>query len=222
MAKHIRTIALIGIVLGISVACGTTAKEAAKPEKTQASPPGSITLKAPRLDRSAPLMQALKNRRSERNYSDRKLNPQQLSDLLWAANGVNRDNGKHTSPSPRNAQGVDIYVVMEEGAYVYDPAKHVLLPVASGDHRKTTGTQEYVWGAPLNLVYVADTEVIKFDRATVAIPVGCMVQNVGLYCASDGLGSVVRGSFKAEELSKALKLRESQTIHITQTVGYPK
>jgi SagB-type dehydrogenase family enzyme len=218
MRSDLRTILATAIVISIGAACAATAKEAAKKEPAQAA----ITLPAPELDRSAPLMQALKDRKSTRSYSERKISLEQLANLLWAANGVNREDGKHTSPSPRNAQGVDIYVVLEEGAYVYDPAKHVLVPVASGDYRKVAGTQEYVWSAPLNLVFVADTEVIKYDRATAAIPVGCMVQNVGLYCASDGLGSVVRGSFKAEELSKALKLKPTQTIHITQTVGFPK
>ena len=210
------------LLVFVSAACAATGKEAAKTVSEAGISSGVVQLPAPELDRPASLMRALKGRASTRDYSERKLSRQQLANLLWAANGVNREDGKRTSPSPRNVQGIDIYVVLEEGAYVYDTVKHVLVPAASGDHRKATGTQEYVWGAPLNLVYVADTEVIKYDPGTVGIPVGCMVQNVALYCASDGLGSVVRGSFKAEELAKALKLRPSQRIYITQTVGIPE
>ncbi len=206
------------LLMAVAAAGAATGEENAGTE----IPAGAVKLPAPELDREAPLMQALKNRKSTRSYSDRKLSRQQLANLLWAANGVNREDGKRTSPSPRNVQGIDIYVVLEEGAYVYDTVNHVLVPAASGDHRKATGTQEYVWDAPLNLVYVADTEVIKYDPGTVGIPVGCMVQNVGLYCASDGLGSVVRGSFKADELAAALNLRPAQKIYITQTVGNPE
>lgn len=222
MRRNMQMLIAAAIAVSLSIACVTTAKEDSRAEKGEASIAGTVKLLPPQLDRSAPLMQALKDRRSERSYSDRKLSRQQLANLLWAANGVNRDGGKRTSPSPHNVQGIDIYVVLEEGAYVYDTVKHVLVPVVSGDHRRATGKQEFVAGAPLNLAYVADTEVIRYDPGTVGIPVGCMVQNVYLYCASDGLGSVVRGSFDAGELAKALNLRTTQRIYITQTVGYPK
>lgn len=222
MRLELKALLAAGIIAGMGAACGAAEAQAAKGEEAKAEKPAGIALPKPRLERKAPLMKALKERRSERNYSERKIPLQQLSDLLWAANGVNRESGKHTSPSPRNMQGVDIYVVLEEGTYVYDPAKHALIPAVAGDHRKATGKQDFVATAPLNLVYVADSEVIDMDKVSIAIPVGCMVQNVALYCASDGLGSVVRGWYDAEALSKALNLRPTQTIYITQTVGFPK
>jgi len=187
----------------------------AKPEALVAG-----VLPAARLDRPAPLMQALKGRRSERSYSDRKLSIQQVADILWAANGVNRDDGKHTSPSAMNKQGVDIYAVTADGAFLYDPVKHALTQVATGDLRREMGGQEFVAVAALNLAYVVDTEVLKTEWAAVAV--GCMAQNVGLYCATEGLGNVVRGWFEQEKVAKALALKPNQSVVLTQTVGYPK
>jgi nitroreductase len=179
-----------------------------------------VPLPAPRLSRPAPLMQALKDRCSERNYSDRKLSTEQLGDILWAANGVNREDGKHTSPSAMNRQGVDIYAVTADGAFLYDPIKHALTQVAKGDFRKEMGTQEFVPVAALNLAFVVDTEVIGVDWASWAI--GCMMQNVALYCATEGLGNVVRGWFEPEKVARVLDLKPHQKVAMTQTVGYPK
>jgi hypothetical protein len=173
-----------------------------------------------RLDLPAPLMKALKDRHSERNYSDRKLSIQQVADILWAANGVNREDGRRTSPSAMNKQGVDIYAVTADGAFLYDPVKHALVAVAPGDLRKEMGGQEFVAVAGLNLAYVADNEVVKDEWAAVAV--GCMAQNVGLYCATAGLGNVVRGWFEADKVKKALSLQTNQSVILTQTVGSPK
>jgi nitroreductase len=193
-----------------------------------------IKLNPPALDRGVSIMQALKNRKSTREISDAKLSLQQLSEVLWAANGVNRDDGKRTAPAAMNMQIVDIYVVLQEGVYLYDAVKHELLPVAEGDFRKEAGRQDFVYIAPVNLVYVLDSDKFKAPQQMArslpdeekvkwaCVEAGCQAQNVGLYCASEGLGSVVRGSVDQEALGKTMKLRPTQTVVLAQTVGHPK
>lgn len=185
----------------------------------------SIVLPAPHTDGGKPLMQALALRQSTRAFSQAALTPQQLSDLLWAADGVNRkDAGKRTAPSANNAQEIDIYVLLREGTYVYRPATHTLDPAAAKDFRPAAGRQDFVATAPLNLVYVADVSKMKTtdeqDRILYsAADAGCIAQNVYLFCASEGLGAVVRGWVDREALGKALALNASQRIILAQTIG---
>ncbi|MFN3544762.1 MAG: SagB/ThcOx family dehydrogenase [Thiobacillus sp.] len=137
---------------------------------------GTTKLPAPETAGGMPLMQALKARQSSREFADKVLPPQRLSNLLWAANGVNRpDTGKRTAPSARDWREVDVYVVMAAGAYRYDAAKHVLVKVADGDLRHLAGKQDFVATAPLNLVYVAD-----LDRMS-----GASAEDKALYSATD-------------------------------------
>jgi SagB-type dehydrogenase family enzyme len=172
-------------------------------------------------------MQALKERHSTREFSTRALPPQLLSDLLWAASGVNRpDSGKRTAPSARDWREIDVYVVMAEGAYRYDSPTHTLKRVVSGDLRKLTGVQDFVATAPLNLVYVADRDRMSDAGAEQkvlysAADTGFIAQNVYLFCASEGLATVVRGSVDRDALSVALGLGSHQQIILAQTVGYP-
>lgn len=171
-------------------------------------------------------MQALSERKSVREFSSRELNPQILSNLLWAAFGVNRPDGRRTAPSAMNRQTIDVYVVKADGAYVYDAAKNQMLPVAAGDLRTATGTQPFVGQAPLNLVYVSDYSKMgdspEIDKATYAgAETGFVGQNVYLYCASEGLATVIRASIDRDALAKALKLKPEQHIVLAQTVGYP-
>ena len=172
-------------------------------------------------------MQALAERKSEREFGSRELSSQTLSNLLWAAFGVTRPDGRRTAPSAMNRQTVDVYVVQAGGAYLYDAANNRLLPVTAGDLRSATGTQAYVGQAPLNLVFVSDyakmgdsAEVSK--AGTAGAETGFIGQNVYLYCASEGLATVIRGSIDKGPLAKALKLRPEQHIVLAQTVGYPK
>ena len=150
-----------------------------------------------------------------------------VSDLLWAAFGINRsDSGKRTSPSARNWQEMEVFVIMEEGTYLYDAKANKLMGVAKGDLRKLAGTQDFVATASLNLVYVADTTKMKGvsneDRMLYAgADTGFIGQNVYLYCASEGLATVVRGSVDRKALAVALKLPEHKKITLAQTVGYP-
>jgi nitroreductase len=187
-----------------------------------------IQLSKPRMDGGKPLMQALKDRSSSREFSTQKLPSQVLSNLLWAAFGVNRpESGKRTAPSAANWQEVDIYAATAEGLYLYDAKPHVLKPVLSEDIRALTGLQAFVKDAPLNLIYVADLS--RISRGTseekdffAAADTGFIAQNVYLFCASEGLATVVRANIDRPTLGKAMKLGPNQRITLSQTVGYPK
>jgi nitroreductase len=182
-----------------------------------------IALPAPRTTGGKPLMEALKERKSTREFSTEKLSPQTLSNLLWAAWGINREGGYRTAPSANNHQEIDVYAVMADGAYLYDAKANTLKPVVSGDLRKLTGEQPFVEEAPLNLVYIADFARYPGDNENkVAISnadAAFVAQNVYLFCASEGLAVVVRASIPKPELGKALKLRPNQLITLAQTVG---
>lgn len=183
-----------------------------------------IALPAPRTNGGKPLMEVLKERKSTREFSPEKLSAQVLSNLLWAAWGINREDGRRTAPSSSNRQEIEIYVVTVDGAYVYDAKGNALTPVVSGDIRKVTGTTAFVGEAPLNLVYVADFSKMggadeNAKTATSNANTGFIAQNVYLFCASEGLGTVVRGGVNRAELSKALNLRPDQRITLAQTVG---
>jgi SagB-type dehydrogenase family enzyme len=186
-----------------------------------------ISLPAPHMTGGKPLMQALKERQSSRSFSAKKLPLQVLSDLLWAAAGINRpDSGKRTAPSAMNWQEVEVYVVLEEGTYLYDAKANSLKAFMKGDLRKLTGFQGFVATAPLNLIYVADSSKIKRSSAEdqalfSAADTGFIGQNVYLFCASEGLATVIRGSVDREALVKALNFPEQKKIMLAQTVGYP-
>lgn len=167
-------------------------------------------------------------RKSVREFASRELEPQMLSDLLWAACGINRpDSGGRTAPTAKNMQEIDVYVVKAEGTYLYDARAHMLTPVLAGDIRELTGKQPFVKGAPVNLIFVADlskmsgmpAEAADFYAAT---DTGFVSENVYLYCASAGLATVVRGWVDKAELAKAMKLKPGQEIVLAQTVGYPE
>jgi SagB-type dehydrogenase family enzyme len=187
-----------------------------------------IQLPAPQTTGGMPLMQALKARHSTREFSSRKLPPQVLSNLLWAAFGVNRpESGKRTAPSAMNWQETDIYVATADGLYVYNATDNKLDPVLAEDVRAATGTQSYVGDAPVNLVYVADLSKTSHGGGeNLALyngaDTGVIAQNVYLFCASEGLGVVVRGSINRSALAKTMKLRTNQKIILAQTVGYPR
>lgn len=188
-----------------------------------------IRLPAPALAADKPLMQALKERQSRREFADKPLNPQDLSNILWCANGINRiDSGKRTSPSAKNAQDVDIYAITKDGAYLYDATKHELKLIASGDHTLAAGTQPYVASAPLNLIYVSDLAKFDFmkerdDKLVAAsVDAGHCSQNVYLYGSAANLAVVTRMSVPKEKAAEVLKLRPQQYIVIGQTIGYPK
>ena len=187
-----------------------------------------LELPKPQTDGGRPLMQVLRDRHSTREFKPDKLPLQVLSNLLWAASGINRpETGKRTAPSAMNWQEVDIYVALPEGLYVYDAKAHRLNPILADDVRAATGGQDFVKGAPLNLVYVADLARTKDAGAEeknfyTTIDVGFISQNVYLFCASEGLATVVRALVDRPALARAMGLRPDQRITLVQTVGYPR
>lgn len=184
----------------------------------------TIMLPQPVKSGGPPLMNVLNERHSSRNFKNAELTMQQLSDLLWAAFGVNRPDGRRTAPSSHNHQEVDIYIATGGGVFIYNAPGNNLVKISGDDMRSATGTQGYVKDAAVDLVYVLDKSKVPGNNdqgklVSAAISVGAMVQNVYLYCASENLGSVVRGSFVDEELSDVLKLNNNQEIIITQSAG---
>ena len=187
-----------------------------------------ITLPRPDMNGGKPLMQTLKERHSEREFSAESLPLPVLANLLWAAAGINRpQSGKRTAPSAKGWAEIDVYVATTDGLYIYDGMAHALRLVVAKDLRALTGRQDFVGHAPVNLVYVADYGRMD-DESSVAdkqfyaaADTGFIAQNVYLYCASQGLATVVRGSVDREVLGRAMQLKPSQHIQLAQTVGYP-
>jgi SagB-type dehydrogenase family enzyme len=187
-----------------------------------------VPLPAPQKDGGRPLMQALSLRKSTRSFRDKKLPPQVLSNLLWAACGVNRsDSGKRTAPTAKNWREIDVYVATADGLYLYNAKAHRLDPVSAGDIRASTGEQPFVKTAPVDLVYVADRAKmadapVEHQEFYSATDTGFISQNVYLFCASEGLATVVLGWVNKPKLEKAMRLRPDQRIILSQPVGYPK
>ncbi len=185
-------------------------------------------LPAPQMTGGRPLLDCLKARQSARDFAVEKLPLQVLSNLLWAADGINRpESGKRTAPSAVNWQDIDIYAATADGLFLYLPKEHALRKVLAEDVRAATGSQDFVKTAPLNLVYVSDSTKLKAGtdedkRFHSGAHTGFISQNVYLYCASEGLSTVVRGLVDREAAAKVLKLRPEQHITLAQTVGYPK
>ncbi len=187
-----------------------------------------IKLPQPRTQGGAPLMQALKERRSQREFSAKGLSLEVISDMLWAASGINRPEIAHrTSPSAMNMQEIDIYLARADGLYLYDALRNELIPVVPVDIRVFTGKQAFVKDAPVELIYVADLSKMSSLSAQdadiyAAADTGFISQNVYLYCASSGLATVVRGLIDKPALAKAMKLSPNRKIIFAQSVGYPK
>jgi nitroreductase len=187
-----------------------------------------IPLPPPQTDGGLPLLRAVRTRRSARSFRPEPLSPQVLSNLLWAAFGVNRpESGGRTAPSANNAQDMGIYLAAADGLSRYEAKVHALMPLLAEDIRGLTGRQAFAREAPLNLIYVSDLS--KMVRASAemrefyaAAHTGFIGQNVYLYCASEGLATVVRALVDREPLAARLGLRADQRITLVQSVGYPR
>ncbi len=174
-----------------------------------------------------PLMEALAARHSGRDFdAGRELDMQTLSDLLWAAWGINRRSGR-TAPSSHNRQEIELYVFLKSGVYKYDAAQHALLLLIPEDLRASTGSQPFVGVAPVEIALVSDTSKITgkspqgIIEATYA-NTGFICQNIYLFCASEGLCTVARALVPKEELAARLSLAPEQIITLVQSVGYLK
>ena len=174
-----------------------------------------MKLPAPQKTGGMPLMEALSKRATNRSLDPaRSLSDQQLSNLLWAAWGINRPDGRRTAASAMNRQEIDLYLVGRKAAYLYDAKEHSLKLVAEGDHRSEVSSQDFA----------KNGDWIKMgggNEAIAGIDAGLIAQNIYLYGASEGLGVVVHASVDRDTISKVLKLRPAQHIMIAQTVGIP-
>ena len=179
-----------------------------------------IQLSAPDKKGGKPLMQALSERKSAREFQEKELPDEVLSNLLWAANGFNRED-KRTAPTANNRQELELYLVMKSGIYFYNAREHRLALVKKGDYRKSAGTQTYVANAPVNILFVSDSGEAS-GKNYAYTDCGFVSQNIYLFCASEGLATVVRGSYDKKVLEELLQLPANQEVLLTQTVGYPK
>lgn len=187
-----------------------------------------MQLVKPQTQGGKPLMDALRNRKSSREFRSDKLAPQVLSNFLWAAFGVIRpETGGRTAPSAHDWQEIDVYVATADGLFVYEAKTHTLKTVHSDDIRARTATQSFVTDAPVELIFVADLrrmhDASEADKNLYAVvDAGFISENIYLFCASEGLATVVRGSIDRVSLARAMQLRSEQRIILAQTVGYPK
>jgi len=215
----------------------TDANATPRPVPSNLSP---IVLVKPEKDGGKSVMAALWERKTNRNVSDKKLSPQELSNLLWAAFGINREAGSsgkagRTAATASDSQEIDLYVVLPEGIYLYEAAGHQMTPVVAGDHRGTAGRRRggRMVSAPAILVFVAD--IAKYSRARFQEPglkdseiqksyynvaTGLIAGNVYLFAASQGLTAWFHNCNKTG-LTETLKLRPDQRVLYAQTVGHP-
>ncbi len=198
--------ALLGLAMPL---CTASAQDVALPSPTKSTVEGSLT-------------KALQDRKSTRTFTDKALSQQTLADLLWAADGVNRSDGRRTVPSAMNRQDVVVYVGTAEGSFRYDAKAHKLVKIGSGDLRKAVaGRNQFIQTAPAVLLIASDTSLFNGNMAISGIDVGTVVQNVYLYCAANGLGTVCcYAGEKTDEVQKFLGLKEGMKPFIYMPVGY--
>jgi SagB-type dehydrogenase family enzyme len=189
----------------------------------------TIVLNPPDITRGLPVMKALSLRTSANDFDTARIKMQDLSDLLWASNGINRpDVGKRTAPSAINAQDLDVYVSMETGIYLYDAKKHVLDLIIGGDHRKLiAGRQEKFAKAPVICLLVSDISRFKFGEDSLKLiwaaeDAGIVSQNISLFCASVGLATRPRATMDLIKLRELLKLNKSQYLMLNNPVSIKK
>lgn len=173
-----------------------------------------VVLPKPDMKREATLMEALSGRQSIREFDNKDISSQDLSDLLWAANGINRPDGKRTAPSAMNRQDIKLYVLTIEGSYYYDPQEHILEPVMKGDFRQAVRGNIPV----VNILVVADDGEARFAD----VDAGYVSQNIYLFCSAAGLATVACGSMDADAFRKACDLNDKQRVVVHHPVGYPK
>ncbi len=198
-----------------------------------------ITLVEPQTDGGKSVLAALKERKTERNISSKELPPQVLSNLLWAAFGVNREQGSlrgrtgRTAASASNSQEIDLYVALPEGVYLYEAVPHRLKPIVAGDFRRRSNRRGAAATAPVNIFYVVDIDKYKdapfqepglkdpeVQKSYYYVAVGLIAGNVYLFAASHGLAAWFHNCNK-ENSPVEFKLRHEQHVLFSQTVGYP-
>jgi nitroreductase len=213
------------IAVAIAASCSGSDKSAAISTKEEGeafdiTEFDTIYLDAPDLTREGSLMTALQQRKSTREFSHEALSRQQVADMLWAAGGLNRNDSVHTTaPSARALYPIEIYATFDEGIFRYDKVLHALVPVAEGNYMELTGRQPFVKDASVNLLYIANY-ASGSDERWAMLDAGHNSQNVNLYCASEGLGVVVRGMVERDSLMQVMGLDPEQySIIMAQSVG---
>ncbi|MEI6091385.1 MAG: SagB/ThcOx family dehydrogenase [bacterium] len=186
-----------------------------------------IQLPKPELDKGKSLMECLEKRQTTRTFTTEKLNNQKISNILWAANGLNRpEDNRYTAPTAMNMQELSLYLAKDDGLYFYNPIDNSLEKLANEDIRKETGTQVFVGKADFELIIVAD--IAKMGKVQDAAryqfyagrDAGYISQNIYLICASEGIGTVARGSFDNDKIVKLMKLDKNKFITLVHTIGY--
>jgi SagB-type dehydrogenase family enzyme len=194
-----------------------------------AQPSQIIMLEPPDLTRGLPVMEALSLRASATEFDTTQISHRNMSDLLWAANGINRpESGKRTAPSAMNAQDIDLYIFMASGAYLYEPESHRLVLIAEGDHRvSVAGKQEHFARAPVMCLLVSD--ISKFPSGSeaqrlvwAAEDAGIVSQNISLFCASVGLATRPRASMDQQKIREILRLTNNQNMMLNHPVSKQK
>ncbi len=207
-----------------------------------------IKLNPPDKKRGLPFMETLSIKASAREWSDRELSLQDLSDLVWAANGINRPaEQKSTASSAQNARDVDLYLFVKDGVYLYDPLKHELNPVLSGDHRSeimmarpprpegAAGRDSTAppppsqpeSNPPIQIILVSDSERFKMGPKDLryewgAIDAGIVSQNISLFCAATGLKTRPRASMDKDKIKALLGLKDTHYVLLNHPIGYAK
>jgi SagB-type dehydrogenase family enzyme len=210
----------------------------------QSSELKAVKLNRPNLKRGLSFMETLSVKASARKWSDRDLSLQDLSDLLWAANGINRpDERKYTASSAQNAHDVDLYLFMKDGVYLYNSDRHALEPVIPGDFRsqimmkpphkpkniseKPKRPQPVSSTPPIQIILISDSSRFKMGPQELryewgAIDTGIVSQNISLFCAATGIKTRPRASMDKEKIKKLLKLDDNQYVLLNHPVGYSK
>lgn len=211
---------------GSSLLEGCSPSMAEQPTATLTTLPPAGPTAAPAAASPATLSEAIKNRKSANKFQSQPLPKEKLLDLLWTAWGINRPNsGKRTAPSAGNTQEMDIYVLLADGAYMYDAKQNQLTSVSDQDLRAKAGAAKFK-DAPVHLVFVADYAKYKMGDQSQqelwsAAHTGFIGQNVYLYCAAEGLGARFYAGIDRAALKDSLKLRADQAVVFGQAVGYP-
>jgi SagB-type dehydrogenase family enzyme len=239
MKKLVIAAPLIAVIALLVTGCSTTQQNVAGAVWAQKTPIdltqfGTIALKQPNTNGGVPLMQAMQDRISTRQFVSVNLTLEDLSGILWSAYGINREAGGRTVPSAFGIYPLKIYVVMANGIYEYQPEKNELTPIVQGDYRQYTGDDmsPYAATAPLNLLFYADYSKYKTGNAGldtflagagdrfVAVNTGTCIQDVYLYCASEGLKTVAHGTIDEAKMKELLQLDDQHKFVIAQTMGY--
>lgn len=218
--KHLAILAAASLALLAVLVC--PAQDAAASAKIDPKAE-SVALPAPAKTGGMPLMQALAERKTIRDYKPGELDAATLSEILYAANGVNRPDGKRTIPTAMNKQDLEVYVALPGAAYHYDAKENKLVRIDAGDFRADLiMNKNMAKNAAAILVYASDSTKFPNDIKYPAIHVGEASQDVYLYCASKGLGTVSLGMYDEKGVRKVFKLDGKMTVILAQTIGFTK